>query len=234
MRDEDAGKYRTHTTASLGRGRWADWPYHCAMHLLSHPIDDAISQLLALVGEASGADRAWVIEYQPDLPRLCNAHAWRRQTTKPFVSELQYVPTTLIAGLHRHLMQGHAVAVHDVHGLPRTARALQAEFVRQGNKSVLSVPVFHGGTLRGIMGFDATRRKRIWSGSEVAALRQCADLIGQAKYSAGRHKNEAVAYDSAGTVLYLDIRGVVRGVQPDAIAGVRSAGNYSEIWLADG
>lgn len=234
MRDEDAGKYRIHTLASLGHGSSSDWPYHCAMQLLTYPIDDAISQLLALMGETSGADRAWVIEYQPDLLRLCNTHEWCRQNTKPFVSELQYVPTTLIAWLHRHLMQGSAVAIHDVHALPRTARALQAEFMRQGNKSVLSVPIFQGGALRGIMGFDTTRRKRIWPCSEVAALYRCADLIGQAKYAAGRHQNEAIAYDSASTVLYLDIRGVVRGVQPDSIAGVRSAGNYSEIWLADG
>ncbi|WP_226953731.1 LytTR family DNA-binding domain-containing protein [Mesopusillimonas faecipullorum] len=30
------------------------------------------------------------------------------------------------------------------------------------------------------------------------------------------------------------MRGVVQGVQPDVILGVRSAGNYSEVWLANG
>ncbi|MNS50829.1 LytTr DNA-binding domain protein [compost metagenome] len=41
-------------------------------------------------------------------------------------------------------------------------------------------------------------------------------------------------HESATSVVYLNMRGVVRGVQPEAIVGVRSAGNYSEIWLEDG
>lgn len=204
------------------------------MSLLKRPADDAISEQLAFMGETSDVDRSWLIEYRPDMLRFRNTHEWCRGQTQPFVAELQDVPTTLIAWLHRFMVKGYAVAIHDVHDLPRTARIIQAEFVRQGNKSVLSVPVFHDKKLYGIIGFDTTARHRSWSAAEVNALYQCANLIGLAKYSNSLDHNRTAMHESSMSVVYLNMRGVVRGVQPETIVGVRSAGNYSEIWLEDG
>ena len=229
---DDVGQYQTHPVTLLQPNPSSDWLYHCAMSLLKLPADDAISAQLAHMGETSDIDRAWMIEYRPDMLRLRNTHEWCRGQTEPFVAELQDVPTTLIAWLHRFMVRGQAVAIHDVNDLPRTARVIQAEFQRQGNKSVLSVPVCHDGTLHGIIGFDTTLRHRHWSAGEVGALYQCANLIGQAKYGSGRSR--APLGHPAASVIYLSMRGVVRGVQPEAIVGVRSAGNYSEIWLDDG
>ncbi|CAB3662231.1 GAF domain-containing DNA-binding protein [Achromobacter pestifer] len=231
---KDAGQYTTHIATVLEPSPSSDWLYHCAMSLLKRPADDAISELLAFMGETSDVDRAWMIEYRPDMLRLRNTHEWCRGQTQPFVAELQDVPTTLIAWLHRFMVKGQAVAIRDVDDLPRTARAIQVEFQRQGNKSVLSVPIFHDKKLYGIIGFDTTAQYRTWSADEVNALYQCANLIGQAKYANSRDHTRPTLYESATSVVYLSMRGVVRGVQPDAIVGVRSAGNYSEIWLEDG
>lgn len=228
------GKYRIHTATEFEPGPSLDWPYHCAMSLLKYPADDAISAQLALMGETSDVDRAWLIEYRPDLLRFRNTHEWCRGQTTPFISELQDGPTTMIAWLHKFMVKGYAVAIHDVHDLPRTARVIQAEFLRQGNKSVLSVPVFHDKKLCAIIGFDTTVKHRTWSAAEVNALYQCANLIGQAKYSNSLDQNRAALHESSLSVIYMNLRGVVRGVPPEAIVGVRSAGNYSEVWLADG
>lgn len=229
---DDVGQYQTHPVTLLQPDPSSQWVYHCAMSLLKLSADDAISEQLAYMGETSDIDRSWMIEYRPDMLRLRNTHEWCRGQTEPFVAELQDVPTTLIAWLHRFMVKGQAVAIHDVNDLPRTARTIQAEFQRQGNKSVLSVPVCHDGKLQGIIGFDTTLRHRHWSAAEVGALYQCANLIGQAKYGSGRTR--APLGNPAASVVYLSMRGVVRGVQPQAIVGVRSAGNYSEIWLEDG
>lgn len=231
---KEAGQYQTHATPVLEPDPASDWLYHCAMSLLKRPVDEAISEQLAYMGETSDVDRSWMIEYRPDMLRLRNTHEWCRGQTQPFVAELQDVPTTLIAWLHKFMVQGLAVAIHDVNDLPRTARAIQAEFLRQGDKSVLSVPIFHDGKLHGIIGFDTTVRHRRWTPGEVGALFQCANLIGQAKYGNSRDHGRTPHYESSTSVIYLSMRGVVRGVQPESIVGVRSAGNYSEIWLEDG
>lgn len=229
-----AGTYQTHADAIVVSGSSSDWLYRCAMRLIQSSADDAITELLAYMGETSDVDRAWFIEYDSDLLRLRNTHEWCRGQTQPFVAQLQDVPTTLIAWLHRFMVKRMAVAIFDVNHLPRTARAIQVEFQRQGDKSVLSVPVFYDNKLCGIIGFDTTVHHRTWSADEVNALFQCANLIGQAKYSTNRPLHRGPHLDSATAVIYLSVRGVVRGVHPETIVGVRSAGNYSEIWLEDG
>lgn len=231
---EVRSSYKIHVKADLACNDILDWPYRCGMNLLKYPVNEAISKQLALMGNASGADRAWMIEYRPNLLRFCNTHEWCRGQTKAYISELQETPTTLIGWLHKFLVLGHAVAVHDVTDLPRTARALQVEFLRQNNKSVLSVPVFCDSRLCGIIGFDTTVANKIWSMSEIKALFQCADLIGQAKYAANCMVEPDVTTESSAPLVYLRNHGVVRGMHPEKIVGVRSAGNYSEIWLDDG
>lgn len=231
---QNASQYTIYSATDLEPGLSLNWPYQCAMSLLKYPVDEAIAEQLAFMGKTSDVDRTWMLEYRPDMLRFCNTYEWCRGQTTPFVAELQDVPTTLIAWLHRYMMKGHAVAVHDVNDLPRNARVIQAEFQRQGNKSVLSVPVFHERKLCGIIGFDATTKQRTWSCAEISALSHCANLIGQAKYEGVRDHSRIAASESSTPLIYLSMRGVVRGVPPGAIVGVRSAGNYSEIWLEDG
>ncbi len=211
-----------------------DWPYICAMDLLKHPLNIAISDYLDFVGKASNSDRAWIIEYGQDLLRFRNTYEWCRGGTTSFLEELQEAPTTLIGWLHRYLIAGKAVAVNNVHSLPRAARAIQVEFVRQGNKSILSIPMFYDGRLRGIIGFDTTREYHQWSGAEIKAMFQCANLIAQAQYGSSNNQIIINLGEETAPLVYLRKRGVVRGVAPETIVGVRSAGNYSEIWLNDG
>ncbi|MEJ5022243.1 LytTR family transcriptional regulator DNA-binding domain-containing protein [Ochrobactrum vermis] len=232
--DSAVGAYRIYSEKECAEAPALDWPYICALHLLRKPVENAISEFLAFVGHASKADRAWMIEYAPDLLRFRNTHEWCKGDTTAYIGELQEAPTTLIAWLHRHLTEGQAVAVHDVRGLPRTARSIQAEFLRQGNQSILSIPVFYQDRLRGIVGFDTTVETRRWSRTEIKAMFQCASLIAQAKYAT--LDDEPVSDDETDptSVLYVNKRGVMRGISPEEIIGLRSAGNYSEIWLGDG
>jgi DNA-binding LytR/AlgR family response regulator len=225
--------YSAYPQPHLESGTPLDWPYWCAMNLLKYPIDQAISQQLTQIGKASGVDRAWMIEYHTDLLRFSKTHEWCKGQAKPFISEIQGAPTTLIAWLHKYMVKGQTVAVHDVNRLPHTARAIQAEFLRQSNKSVLSAPVFHDRELCGVIGFDATTEYRTWPAAQIHALQQCANLIGQAKY-AGRHDSRPTAVASTEPVVYLNMHGLTRGVRPKSIIGVRSAGNYSKVWLEDG
>ncbi len=230
---KNTDKYEIHTPLEK-LSSLPDWPYQCAMNLLKYPADDAIFEQLAFMGEQIGADRAWMLEYRPDMLRFRNSHEWCRGQTKPFVKQLQDVPTTLMAWLHQYMVRGQAVLMHDVDSLPWTAKAMQLELLRQGNKSVLNVPVCHNNNLYGIIGFDTTVRHRVWSSAEVSALYHCANLIGQAKFSKGHMHSERAPSQSSNPLIYLSTRGIMRGVSPGSIVGVRSAGNYSEVWLEDG
>lgn len=204
------------------------------MYLLGHPLNEAISNLLELMGNTSAADRVWMIEYSHDLLRFRNTHEWCRGKVTPYIGELQDAPTTLIAWLHKYMVKGVAVAINDVNTLPRNARVIQTEFLRQGNKSVLSVPIFQNETLSGLIGLDTTTQYTNWSSDTIGMLYECANLIGQAKYAIDRKPATASVRGNSVVTIYMTMRGLTRGVQPREIVGVRSAGNYCEIWFEDG
>jgi len=213
--------------ASSGR-----WVFDTALALLTKPLDVAIADTLQAIGSSAGADRAWMFEYDADHLRFRNTHEWSRGTAGSFVQDLQNVPVTMIGWLHQHLVAGQAVMINAIDALPRSAGPLRAEFLRQGNKSVLSVPMFHDGRLVACFGFDAVEASRRWS-DEIADLFCCADLMAAACY--GRPQFEAVGAASApDAMIYLRRGNGVRGTPLGEIVGLRSSKDYTEVWLVDG
>lgn len=220
-------------------GAGSDWPFLAARSLLSESASSAVSEILKNLGARADVDRAWMFEYDEALLRFRNTHEWCRDGVRSHVEDLQDAPVTMIGWLHRFLVKGEAVMIHDVERLPRLARPLASEMLRQGDKSVLSVPVLSKGGLRACIGFDMTRERRTWSTSEAISLAACAELIGLALYSgdvAAPSSTETPAR-SAGTfppLLYLRRGGEVRGVAPGEILGLRSAKDYTQVWLMGG
>jgi hypothetical protein len=212
-----------------------DWPYLAAQVLLSQPVDAAISSILDVIGNRAKADRAWMFEYDADLLRFHNSHEWSQRGVASFVEDLQGAPVTMIGWLHQFLLAGKAVMLTRVDALPRVARALQVEMLRQDDKSVLSVPIPHEGKLRACIGFDTVKAVRRWPDAEIKGLFQCAYLISVARYrrEAGGAGNGRSARQLA-PLIYLRHQSGTRGVEADLIVGLRSAKNYTEIWLTDG
>ena len=211
-----------------------DWAYLAARQLLQQPGDAAISATLAEIGRAAGADRAWMFEYDDDLLRFRNTHEWSREGVHSFVEDLQNTPVTMIAWLHQFLAAGEAVMINRVADLPRPARPLQVEMLRQGDKSVLSVPVFHEGRLKACIGFDATAAYHRWPASDIKALFQSAELIGLARYGERAKPAPSGSANTFPPLIYLRRQGRAVGVELNAIVGVRSARDYAEVWLRDG
>lgn len=213
-----------------------DWAYQASKRLLANPVDEAISMLFADIGKAADVDRVFMLEYDLHHLRFRNAYEWCRCGVRSFLKELQDTPVTLIAWLHQSLVKGEALMIHDVDNLPRVARSLQIEMLRQNDKSVLCVPVMHDGSLRACLGFDMTRHKRRWRLEEANELSRCAALIATARYGCPAPVGQPLA-DAAATpapLIFLLRQSGARGVGLDEILGLRSAQNYTEVWLGDG
>jgi hypothetical protein len=215
-----------------------DWAYMAAAHLIGSPANIAIAAILEETGKLAGADRAWMFEYDDDFLHFRNTEEWVGKDVSSHVSDLQQTPVTMIGWLHQWLVTGKAVMINDVANLPRPARALQAEMLRQDDKSVLCVPIFHDCVLRACIGFDATRAKRRWPVDEIHQLARCARLIGIARYGRapvdGRRDVVAgSALNGAEPLVHLHMPGRTRGVPLAAIVGLRSAKDYTQIWLRD-
>jgi head-tail adaptor len=227
--------YETFSIDDLAGAPSLDWPYLAARALLGQPVDAAISAILGAVGSQAKADRAWMFEYDAELLRFHNSHEWSQRGVASFVEDLQGAPVTMIGWLHQFLLAGKAVMINRVEALPKMARALQVEMLRQSDKSVLSVPVMQDGRLRACIGFDAVRTVRRWSDAEINALFQCAELIAAARYRGEtRGPVSGPSARQLAPLVYLRHQSGVRGVEAGFVVSLRSAKNYTEVWLADG
>jgi hypothetical protein len=145
--------------------------------LLGLPADKAIQRILALLGRAHQADRAWLIRYNHDFTHFWNTHEWAHANVPRHVLDLQGVPVEMGAWLHESLLKDQHVFIQDCKRMPRRAKALQAEFLRQRIRSLLSVPVFYKNRLMFQIGYDTTRPQAPWPDEAVQLLRQVGRLI---------------------------------------------------------
>lgn len=222
------------TGEQAAQGEALHWPYQMALQLLAAPVEAALPGVLETLGQVGGADRVYVIEYNEGLTHFRNTHEWTRPGVRGYVEDLQSAPVALLGGLHREMLAGHALAVTDVADMPRDMRALQTEFRRQGNQSVLCLPLYFEGRLRGLFGFDATRARQTWSAAVVTAMQRCAGLLSLALH--GR-AGAALALPSPArfpALVYLRNGSHLRGVPLVSVVALRAQRNCSELHLDDG
>lgn len=210
-----------------------DWVLGAARLLLDRPASQAIMAILSRLGAAAGADRAWIFDYCDEHLGFRNSHEWAAPGVASFLHELQDVSVGMIGWLHAALMAGQAVMIPDIEQLPPAAAPMRAELRRQGCKAVLATPVLDAeARLVGALGFDVLGRPHRWSEGEIAALCDCAGLIGLAR--SGRSHPLSVPFASSSPPLFLRLTSGVRAVSTSDLVALRSDRDYVRLWLSDG
>ena len=152
---------------------------YAAEHFLKQPrLDDAMSDLMRALGEATGASRAFVfenVEGDGDAPFSLRRAGWSidemPMIDDPRLGHLRPAPhfprwaTILAAG---------DVLSSRVRELPAEEREVM-ELIDA--LSVVAVPVFVEGTWWGFIGFEDCTHERDWSAAETDALRAAAGLV---------------------------------------------------------
>lgn len=226
--------YRTWFCDVSLQPRVADCQSFTGIRLLSQPVNAALTEIVEYLGRAAGVDRCWMFEYDDDLTRFRNTHEWCAHGITSHVEDLQDTPVSMIGWLQRSLVAGKAVMIDDVTMLPVAARALKREMLRQDDKSVLCVPVFHANQLRACIGFDMVRMQRIWINDEAALLSLCGRLIAEARYGDLANRWDIARENANAPLVYLGGGKKIRGVPFHAILAIRSMRNETRIWLDDG
>ncbi len=69
------------------------------------------------------------------------------------------------------------VHIPNVKDLPEEAKALKEENVRQGTQSLIMVPTEFGGAVIGFLGFDSSRKPKMWTPDAIALLRIAGEIF---------------------------------------------------------
>ncbi len=138
-------------------------------------VDPAISDALAQIGSFLGCDRTYVMQVR-NGDRVDNTHEWCAEGIEPMQAMLQDVPLDMISYWLPPFMRRDPVRITSVNRLP-ASREERAILQQQGIQSLLVVPMLDGNELRGFVGFDTVRSRRIFLQSEVYLLQSAADVI---------------------------------------------------------
>ena len=138
-------------------------------------LDQTIEATLGRLGAACGSDRTYVFQLRdPDL--LDNTHEWVAPGTEPMIAHLQGLDAGTLHGWRPIFEEQQVVYIPDVAQMARDDPVREI-LEMQEIKSLLAVPMSHGGRFVGFVGFDAVRAHRSFAEDEVLLLRSVADMI---------------------------------------------------------
>lgn len=151
-----------------------------AEHFLKQPVlDEAMADLMRVLGEATGSSRAFVFENvagNSALPLSLRLAGWASDEI-PYVDDQRLGrPAPHFPRWAELLGAGETIGSH-VRDLPDGEREV-LELI--GALSVVAVPIFVDGAWWGFIGFEDCERERYWSSAETDALRAAAGLVAAA------------------------------------------------------
>jgi PAS domain S-box-containing protein len=146
--------------------------------------DEAVRQSLASLGEATGVDRVYLFQKQAPVEGdrvVCQTHEWvaAGMPSRTAHRQCQDRPWGMaVFSRWAEMFERGREIVGVVADFPVEEREA---FDLQGVQAILVVPIMVQGTWWGGIGYDECQERRLWSPSELDALRTAARIIGAAR-----------------------------------------------------
>ena len=140
-------------------------------------LDSAIEDVLGSVGRFFGVDRAYVFLIDEAAATQSNTHEWVASGISSEACNLQDVPLDTFPWLLAQLREDRVFRYVSLDALPPEAVNERGEFEREGIQSILIVPLWSAGVLRGFIGFDAVSARVEWEDACVVGLRLLAQTL---------------------------------------------------------
>jgi len=163
--------------------------------LPAEETDDGIDDVLKAIGQFADVDRSYVFQFSEDGARMNNTHEWCAQGILSQKEKLQGITANDLPWFFENIKRFETIHIPDVASLPSEAAAEQEEFIREGIRSLVVVPVVSNNLLIGFLGFDSVRSKKTWPENIISLLKIVGEIVANAL--AQKKAAEAVQYGSA-------------------------------------
>lgn len=166
--------------------------------LVNSDIRQAINRCLALLGEATAVDRAYLFEnhYVDGEGFTSQTMEWNSGYFEPQIdnTELHELSFNSLQPIISPLMKGKAVKnlVKDIED-----QAVRDHLGGQSIKALLILPIIVDGSFWGFVGFDECKSERNWSEAEVSLLQSFANSLAEAIQRGKMEQNLAQAKEDA-------------------------------------
>lgn len=158
-------------------------------------LDDRVNATLAILGQATAVQRAYVFEVHPHPQTgegcISQRYEWVAAGVAAFLGDERMqnvVWLPMLERWHAAFIVGEPI-YGDVDCFPKGEQAILAG---QDIASILMAPVILEGGLWGFVGFDACWKKRQWTADEISMLKVAANSLGHA---IERNRQEQAIYE---------------------------------------
>ncbi|RKZ06668.1 hypothetical protein DRQ25_13425 [Candidatus Fermentibacteria bacterium] len=139
-----------------------------------------INDALLNIGVSIEVDRAYLFQFNDTLKKMNNTHEWCATNVQPQIENHQGLKPDNYPWLMNRLSRHSAFQISSIPGLPSWAEAERELFESRDIQSLLVIPIVHGNSLIGYLGFDSVNHERYWSEDIIDLLRVVGDAIGNA------------------------------------------------------
>ena len=118
-------------------------------------FQEAVVGLLALLGEYTNAERAYMFEWSSsECSHYNNTSEWCKEGVKPQIGNLQNVPAEKMSFWQERFQRGETVIIHDIESLKEQIPYEYSMLKKQNIHSEIAVPLFSNKHISGFIGLD--------------------------------------------------------------------------------
>jgi len=156
------------------------------INLTPDEIECGISTALKKIGEFAGVDRSYIFLFTEDGKRIHNSYEWcvDSDCVKPHMKHAEEIDLSKFPWFYKKLTEFEQVYLPSLEKLPEEAKIERMHLEEEGVLSLLMIPMVHGKSLKGCLGFNAMRTPKEWSEDIFVLLK----ITGEIFVNALEHK----------------------------------------------
>lgn len=139
-------------------------------------LDQSIQKALLMIGEFTGADRAYILLLNPDHS-LTNTHEWCAAGIEAQIARRQHLNLAEFPSIEISLREQRFIEIMDLRALDPQAQEALPDWLAHELRSILCVPLSTGAEAAGYIGLDAIRGVVHWKESDRLLLRLAGELV---------------------------------------------------------
>jgi signal transduction histidine kinase len=142
-------------------------------------LDDVVSDTLRLMGERCGAERTYITFFDREAGTFDISHEWTRGVV-PHRPAIQRIRIDRFPWSVAIAERQEVLVVDDVEALTDEAAAERASFGAFGVRSIMQIPIVHGGVTVGVAGLNRFEPNEGWQPETVELARRIGQACGVA------------------------------------------------------
>ena len=143
-------------------------------------VDAEIERWLQLIVLAMNIDRSTVVQFDRSEGTFYTTHQWARAGLDAPERGRRVDDTSSYPWLAAHVLSGEVAVIPRLEDMPPEASKDRDSFLRDGNKSNVTIPLRIAGVVVGAVLFGTLLSERAWSQKEVQRLKLVAEIFGNA------------------------------------------------------